>query len=116
MNSAVYPTYLPSVQEAYTLYQNAVNGGGWNLAHMNTVTTPDGENTLADGKFVFAASLKLHDDTPISRLSSGLNSARSMLPVELKVSGMTGGCRPFMAIQTTSYLEVHANQNILVHT
>ena len=113
VNTAMKPTFAATTQEAYTLMKNAVNGGGYNLAYKNVIGTSAVWNA---GKFTFAQSLKYQDDVPLSKVASGLNTNQSQIPISYNFAGASGSSyAPVIIAETTSFLEVSAAQNVVLH-
>lgn len=113
VNNIMVPSFDVNAQSAYQITKNTCNGGGLNLAYVNKIADP---TVWSQGKFAFGISLKLHDDTPLSRLASGLNSLGSQLPIEFSFMNAAGSSyRPFIIAETTSYLEIHAGQAVTYH-
>lgn len=118
VGAEVFPQYLATVPECYTLLKNTLNGGGLNLAYLNNVGTQTAWNI---GKFCFAQSFKLHDDMPLSRLASGLSTNQQFVPLVFQfanaaLSGTSAsGYRPIMFIESTAYLEVPHAGRVIYH-
>ena len=113
VNTAMKPTFAATSQECYSLMKNAINGGGFNLGYSNFIATAAIWNA---GKFCFAQSLKYQDDTPMSKVASGLNTNMSQIPISYNFAGASGSSyAPVIVAETTSFLEVGAGQNILLH-
>lgn len=113
INNQMKPTFQATEQEAYSLMKSAVNGGGNNLGYVNTIGSPA---VWKSGKFAFVQSLKYHDDTPLSKVASGLNTNASQIPISYNFSGASGtSYSPLLICESTSFLEVGASQNIIVH-
>lgn len=116
VNNALMPQFPATTQECYTLMKNAVNGGGYNLGYVNVIGSQAVWNT---GKFAFVQSLRYKDDSPLSKVASGLNTNQSQIPISWQFSGATQpgsiNYAPTMLFETTSFLEVGAGQNIMLH-
>ena len=93
--------------------KNGVNGGGMNLGYVNVIASQAVWNS---GKFAFVQSLRYKDDSPLSKVASGLNTNQSQIPVSWQFSGASAApYAPTMLFETTSFLEVGAAQNIMLH-
>lgn len=113
VNNALLPQFPATTQECYTLMKNAVNGGGMNLGYVNVIGSQAVWNS---GKFAFVQSLRYKDDSPLSKVASGLNTNQSQIPVSWNFSGASAApYAPTMIFETTSFLEIGAAQNIMLH-
>lgn len=118
INNYLIPNFPCNTQEAYTVLKNTLNQCGNNLSAVNQFTS---STQYSQGKFIFGVGLCFSDDTPLSKIASGLSTVGSQIPIAYTWSGgaLSGGItsyRPCVVLECTSYLEVFANQVVQVHT
>ena len=112
VNTQYKPLFQATQNEVYSLTKNALNGGN-NLGFVNVIPS---QTSWSQGKFAFVQSLHYHDDSPLSKLSSGLNTLNAQVPIAYAYAGANGSAyRPFILVETTSYIEVRPGQQVVYH-
>lgn len=112
VNTQYKPLFQATQSEVYSLTKNALNGGN-NLGFVNVIPS---QSSWTQGKFTFVQSLHFHDDSPLSKLSSGMNTLNAQVPIAYAYSGASNsGYRPFILVETTSYIEVRPGMQVIYH-
>lgn len=105
------PQWAATNVEAYVLAKNSMDGGGGNALYANSIGTLSAWKLQ---RFTHCASLEMFCDQPNERLSSGVNTMGSQIPIIWRVSGGDAAHRTTVFAEMTSTIQVQAGQLITV--
>ena len=112
VNNQQYPQFAATVVDAYSILKQTLGAGGFST-YSNTITSAA---QFYASKFVFALGLAFQSGEALTNLQSGYSTNGSQVPIVFSWTGGAtgGGTRAHVVVETTSLLEIHPNQQVIV--